>query len=64
MPKMKPHTGMAKRVKVTAGGKVMSEQSGKRHKLEAKSSRRTRRLTGVVEVSKVDRKRIKRMLGR
>ncbi len=64
MPKMKPHRGMTKRIKVTAGGKVMSEQTGKRHKLEAKSSTRTRRLTGVVEVSKVDRKRIKRLLGR
>jgi large subunit ribosomal protein L35 len=64
MPKMKTHKGMTKRAKVTAGGKVMSEQSGKRHKLEAKSSRRTRRLTGTVEVSGADRKRIKRLLGR
>jgi large subunit ribosomal protein L35 len=64
MPKMKSHTGTGKRVRVTGRGKLMSEQAGKRHKLEAKSSHRTRRLTGVVEVSKVDRKRIKRLLGR
>jgi large subunit ribosomal protein L35 len=64
MPKMKTHTGTAKRVKVTGGGKIVAEQAGKRHKLEGKSSRRTRRLTGTVEVSKVDRKRIKRLLGR
>jgi large subunit ribosomal protein L35 len=64
MPKMKPHTGMGKRVKVTGGGKIVHEPAGKRHLLEGKSSRVTRRMTGVVEVAKVDVKRIKRMLGR
>jgi large subunit ribosomal protein L35 len=64
MPKMKPHTGMGKRVKVTGGGKIVHEPAGKRHRLEGKSSTVTRRMTGVVEVDKVDVKRIKRMLGR
>ncbi len=64
MPKMKPHTGMGKRVRVTGGGKIIAEPAGKRHKLEGKSSRRTRRLSGVVEVSKNDRRRINKMLGR
>lgn len=64
MPKMKSHTGMGKRVKVTGRGKLVSEQAGKRHKLEAKPSTRTRRLTGTVEVSKADTKRIKKLLGR
>ena len=64
MPKMKSHTGMGKRVKITGSGKIVSEQAGKRHKLEAKSSSRTRRLTGTVEVAKVDAPRIKKMLGR
>ena len=64
MPKMKSHTGMGKRVRVTGGGKIRSEQAGKRHKLEGKSSTRTRRLTGMVEVSKADTKRIKKLLGR
>ena len=61
---MKPHTGMGKRVRVTGSGKLMSEQAGKRHLLESKSSRRTRRLTGLVEIVKVDAKRIKKLLGR
>jgi large subunit ribosomal protein L35 len=61
---MKPHSGMGKRVRVTGGGKIIAEPAGKRHKLEAKSSRRTRRLSGVVEVSKNDRKRINKLLGR
>jgi large subunit ribosomal protein L35 len=64
MPKMKPHSGMTKRVKVSGGGKLQTEQAGKRHLLEGKSSRRTRRLTGTVEVSSVDRKRVKKLLGR
>ncbi|WP_089155803.1 50S ribosomal protein L35 [Micromonospora sp. NBS 11-29] len=64
MPKMKSHTGMGKRVKVTGKGKIVSEQAGKRHLLEGKASTRTRRLTGTVEVAKADTKRIKKLLGR
>jgi large subunit ribosomal protein L35 len=64
MPKMKSHTGMGKRVRITGGGKIVHEPAGKRHKLEGKSSTVTRRMTGVVEVDKVDRKRIKKLLGR
>jgi large subunit ribosomal protein L35 len=64
MPKMKSHTGMGKRVRVTGSGKIVAEQAGKRHKLERKSSQHTRRLTGTVEVAKVDVPRIKKMLGR
>jgi large subunit ribosomal protein L35 len=64
MPKMKSHTGMGKRVKVTGRGRIISEQAGKRHLLEGKASTRTRRLTGTVEVAKADVKRIKKLLGR
>jgi large subunit ribosomal protein L35 len=61
---MKSHTGMGKRVRITGTGKVMSEQAGKRHKLEHKTSTHTRRLTGKVVLTKADTKRIKRLLGR
>jgi len=64
MPKMKPHSGMGKRGRVTGGGKLVSEQVGKRHRLESKSSHVTRRMTGTVEVSKADRKRVNKLLGR
>jgi large subunit ribosomal protein L35 len=64
MPKMKPHTGTGKRVKVTGKGKLLIQQAGLRHRLEVKSSRETRRLTGTVEVSPADRKRIRKLLGR
>jgi len=55
---------MGKRVKVTGRGKLLTEQAGKRHLLEGKSSRRTRRLTGTVEVSNADSKRVNKLLGR
>jgi large subunit ribosomal protein L35 len=64
MPKMKKHSGMAKRVRVTGSGKLRTEQAGKRHLLEGKSSHQTRRMTGTVEVSKADTKRVKKLLGR
>jgi len=64
MPKMKPHTGMGKRVKVTGSGKIVREQAGKRHLLEGKASKVTRRMTGVVEVAKADVKRVNKLLGR
>jgi large subunit ribosomal protein L35 len=64
MPKMKSHTGMGKRVRVTGSGKIVAQQAGLRHNLEKKSSHRTRRLTGLVEVSKIDKPRIKKLLGR
>ncbi|AVT31840.1 MULTISPECIES: 50S ribosomal protein L35 [Plantactinospora] len=64
MPKMKSHTGMGKRVKVTGKGKIVAQQAGLRHNLEKKSSTRTRRLTGTVEVAKADFKRIKKLLAR
>jgi large subunit ribosomal protein L35 len=64
MPKMKSHTGMGKRVKVTGSGKIVVEQAGKRHRLEVKSSRETRRLTGTVELDGADRRRVKKLLGR
>jgi large subunit ribosomal protein L35 len=64
MPKMKSHTGMGKRVKVTGTGKIVKQQAGLRHNLEKKASTRTRRLTGTVEVAKVDVPRIKKLLGR
>ncbi|MET7418282.1 50S ribosomal protein L35 [Dactylosporangium sp. NPDC005555] len=63
MPKFKPHSGMKKRVKVTGRGKFLAEPAGKRHLLEVKSSKRTRRLSGSVELAKTETTRVKKMLG-
>ncbi|MGQ0576668.1 MAG: 50S ribosomal protein L35 [Pseudonocardia sp.] len=64
MPKNKTHSGIAKRVKVTGTGKLMRQQAGLRHRLEVKSSKETRDLSGYVAVDKADTKRVKTMLGR
>jgi large subunit ribosomal protein L35 len=63
MPKMKSHSGTAKRFKVSGSGKILRQKAGRRHLLEHKSSKVTRRLDGVAVVSKADTPRIKRLLG-
>ena len=64
MPKMKTHTGTAKRFRLTGSGKVVRQRAGRRHLLEHKSSRVTRRLYGTVELAKSDVREIKRLLGK
>ncbi len=63
MPKMKTHSGTKKRVRKTGSGKLMREQANRRHLLESKPSKRTRRLASDVEVSPADTKNVKRLLG-
>jgi large subunit ribosomal protein L35 len=63
MPKMKTHSGAKKRFRVTGSGKLMRQQANRRHYLEHKSSRLTRRLASDKMVSKGSVKTIKRMLG-
>jgi ribosomal protein L35 len=64
MPKMKSHSGIGKRVKLTGSGKLVRQKSGKRHHMEFKPSTMTRRMSGTVEVDKVDAKRIRKLLGK
>jgi large subunit ribosomal protein L35 len=64
MPKNKTHSGAKKRFKVTGSGKLVKEQSNKRHLLESKSSRRTRRLSVEQVLSPADAKKINKLLGR
>ena len=64
MPKMKSHRGTAKRVKVTGSGKLRREKANRRHLLEHKASKRTRRLAGTTDIAPADVARVKRLLGR
>ena len=63
MPKQKTHSGAKKRFKVTGSGKILHERAGKRHLLERKASKLTRRLTGTTDVSKADTGKMKKLLG-
>lgn len=64
MPKMKTHSGAKKRFKITGSGKVKRQQANRRHYLEHKSSRLTRRLAGDKILAPGDAKTVKKMLGR
>jgi large subunit ribosomal protein L35 len=63
MPKMKTNRAAAKRFKVTGSGKLLREKAFRKHLLEKKSSVRTRRIAGTVEVSPANAPAIKRLLG-
>ncbi len=63
MPKMKTHSGAKKRFKVTGRGKLRGRHAMTSHILEKKSAKRKRRLSTEVEISRADRKRVRRLLG-
>jgi large subunit ribosomal protein L35 len=63
MPKMKTDRGAVARFKITGTGRLRRRQQNRRHMLEHKSSTRTRRLAGDVDVSKGDAKTVRRQLG-
>jgi large subunit ribosomal protein L35 len=62
MPKAKTHSGASKRFRRTGTGKIVREKAGRRHLLEHKPTKRTRRLDGRTVVAANDTKRVKRML--
>ena len=64
MPKMKTHSGTKKRVRTTGSGKLMREQTHRRHLLEGKASKRTRRLALDTTISKADAKKVRRLLAK
>ncbi len=63
MPKMKTHSGAKKTFRLTGTGKIMHERAGKRHLLEHKSSRVTRRLSSDAVAKVPVTTTAKRMLG-
>lgn len=64
MPKMKTHRATAKRVKITATGKIKRSQTNKSHLLNsnAKPSKRKARLRKATLVDKTMAANVKRML--
>ena len=62
MPKIKSHSGAAKRFKKTASGRFKSKQSHLRHILTKKSSKRKRHLRGKKLIHVNDTALIQRML--
>jgi large subunit ribosomal protein L35 len=64
MPKMKTHSGTAKRFRVTGSGKIMRRRANRAHYNEHKSSRVTRRLYNEIPVAPADVRAIKKLLGK
>ena len=54
MPKAKTHSGASKRFRRTGTGKIVRQKANRRHLLEHKPTKRTRRLDGRTEVSAND----------
>jgi large subunit ribosomal protein L35 len=59
---IKTKKSVAKRFKITAGGKVLRSSAGKRHLAQTKSAKRRRSLRGTTTVDKTDVYRIKQNL--
>lgn len=59
MPKMKTKSSVKKRFKVTATGKVLSAQAGKRHGMIKRSRKFIRNARGTTTLCAADAKTIK-----
>ncbi len=62
MPKMKTHSGAAKRFKKTGGGKIKRYQAFASHLLGKKNAKRKRRLRKSTIVKPADYKRVKQLI--
>ena len=60
MPKIKTKSGAKKRFKITAGGKVLFQQSRKRHGMIKRTTKAIRQLRGTKVMFKTDGDNIKK----
>lgn len=63
MPKVKTHKGLAKRVKVTASGKVKHARPFKSHLMSTKNGKRCRQLRKKALITGTQARTIQRLLG-
>jgi large subunit ribosomal protein L35 len=63
MPKMKTHKGMAKRIKLSATGKLLHRRANRNHMLAHKSASSKREYVKEFEISAGDTANVKKMLG-
>ena len=62
MPKMKTKSSCKKRFKVTATGRILAGQAGKRHGMIKRSNKFIRNARGTQTLSKADEQIIKPMM--
>ena len=63
MPKQKTHKGLAKRVKVTASGKIKRGYTGGGHLMSSKNAKRRRRIASPASMDGLAAKKTRIMLG-
>jgi large subunit ribosomal protein L35 len=63
MPKLKTHKGIAKRIKISATGKLMRRRAYRGHLLAHKASSLKREYTKEFEIASGDAANVKSMLG-
>lgn len=63
MPKLKTKKALAKRIKITASGKVLAKHSHRQHDAWAKSKTQRRHLRKAIVLSGTDVSRLKNILG-
>jgi len=62
MPKMKTKSSCKKRFKVSASGKIITAQAGKRHGMIKRTNKFIRNARGTTTLSKADEQIIKPMM--
>ena len=62
MPKMKTKSSAKKRFKVTATGKVLAGQAGKRHGMIKRSNKFLRNARGTTILAEADAKIVRKMM--
>ena len=62
MPKIKTHKGAQSRFHITGSGKLMRTKGGKSHLRRRRAKRAKRLYDETIQVSSIDRARIKRLL--
>lgn len=62
MPKMKSHRGLAKRVKLTASGRLKRKRAYTSHLMSSKTRKQKRRLRSSEIMAKAEEKRLKAIL--
>lgn len=63
MPKLKTHKGMAKRIKISAAGKLMRRRAYRNHLLAHKGTSLKREYVQEFQISQGDLSNVKKMLG-
>ena len=63
MPKQKTHKGLAKRVKVTASGKIKRGHTGGGHLMSSKNAKRRRKIASPSSIDGLAAKKTRIMLG-